>query len=96
MFTAIPIMDEPSVNHISLNIKAGLDVIAMSPTAQDACWPIPGWGDRVMGTVISSTKYSQVAGLIHTTGRKSSNVTSFCAAVFEICYCNVNVVGCLQ
>ena len=75
-------MDEQSVNHISLNKKAGLDVIAMSLTVQVACWPIPGWGDQAMGTAISSTKYSQVAGLIHMTGRKSSNMTYFCAAVF--------------
>ena len=37
------------------------------------------WGDQEVGTAISPTKCSQVAGFIHTTGRSSSNTASLCA-----------------
>ena len=42
---------------------------------QDIFWPIPGvinWGNREMGTAISCTESSQVAGLIQKVGKSSS------------------------
>ena len=51
-----------------------------SPTVQNALQPIPDlmlrWGDWEMGTAISCTKCSQVAGLIQTAGRSSMNVVA--------------------
>ena len=65
--------------------KGGLDVMYVkSLTVQNAFQSIPNlisWSDWEMGTDISRTKCSQVVGLIHTTGRSSSNVVSLCAAV---------------
>ena len=41
------------------------------------------WGDREMGTAISCTECSQVAGLIHKIGRDSSKAPSLRAAVLH-------------
>ena len=57
-------MHEQSTNHISLNKKPGLDVM-QSPTVLEIFLPHQlHWGDREMGTAISCTECSQVAGLI--------------------------------
>ena len=42
------------------------------------------WGDREMGTAISCTECSQVAGLIQKVGRSSSKASSLRAAVFRL------------
>ena len=39
------------------------------------------WSDWEMETGILCIECSQVAGLVHTTGKSSSNLVSFCAAV---------------
>ena len=69
---------EQSINHISLKTDRPR-CYAKSPTVlghvlvntrpHQLCW-----GDRKMGTTISCTKCSQVAGLIHTVGRNISNI----------------------
>ena len=61
---------------------------AKSPPAQDVFRTIPGLISctrvtREMWTAISCTEYSQVAGLIHTTGRKSLNVASVHAVALQ-------------
>ena len=49
-------MHEQSMNHISLKKKKNRPrCYAKSSTVQDTFWPIPGWGDREMGTAISCT-----------------------------------------
>ena len=41
------------------------------------------WGDGEMGTAISCTKYSQIAGLIQKVGRDSPKAPSLRAAVLR-------------
>ena len=74
-----------SVNHISLNRKAGLCIVMHSHPLCRACVSTRPhqlhWGDWEIGTATSCIEYNQVAGLVHTRDRNSSNVLSFCAAV---------------
>ena len=73
---------EQSMNHISLNNKGRPRFYTKSPTGQDIFWTIPGliscagvtgrWG---------LLSHAQNAGLIHTTGRRPSNITALPAAV---------------
>ena len=54
-----------------------------SPTVQDTFQPIPHqlrWSDWEMGTAVSCTECSQVAGLIQKVGTSSSKVPSYCTA----------------
>ena len=74
-----------STNHISLK-KIGLDFMKVTHCvgcilANAIYMPHQlHWGDREMGTAISCTECSQVAGLIHTAGHKL-NMAMICLAV---------------
>ena len=48
------------------------------------------WGDREMGALISCTKCSQEAGLIHKVGRSSLKVSLLCELSF------VQLSGCIH